>query len=214
MATAIRTFGPAQSGTFAPDPVRDAQIRLIRKKSPKGQGATEIKAFLKGAATLLLGFILGVVTYLVVLQIGGVRSAITPKPSLNASAPLRAVVSPAKEGPCLVDTQYQHGATVIFRIKIFDPATGQALTAKNLSAVSIVLPYSTSVSAQYGTHEGSKDSFWVAKWTIPANFPTGQVVYRVAAQGSNRAVKRVQFGVQDPEAHLTVLNGTATGTHA
>ncbi len=123
-----------------------------------------------------------------------------------AQAPLLAVVSPAKEGPCTITDQYQHGDFVIFRIQVIDPASGNQLTAKDVSGVDVVLPDGTSLKAKYGTHEDSTQEFWVAKWHVPANYPTGQVDFKVEVQGSSRAVKRVQFAVPDKMAHLAIVD--------
>jgi hypothetical protein len=127
--------------------------------------------------------------------------------SAATTAPLLAVVSPAQAGPCLVDTQYTPGSQVVFRIQVMDPTTGQPLTSRNLSAVNVVLPNGTQIPARFGTHEGGTTPFWVAKWTVPGNYPTGEVRYTVSVQGSHRTVKRVSFDVTDPEAHLTIVNG-------
>lgn len=129
--------------------------------------------------------------------------------AVKSGAPILAVVSEAQEGPCLVTTMYKHGAHVILRIKLFDPATGKQLSNKDLAGVDVVLPDGTKLPAHFGTHEGGKIPFWVAHWTIPAGYPTGNVKYSVTAQGTNRQVKQVRFDVTDTDAFLTVLKGTA-----
>lgn len=136
-------------------------------------------------------------------------SATDPGPAAGANVPLLAVVSEAQEGPCLVTTAYQHGATVIFRIKFFDPTTGTQLTDKDLSGVDIVLPDGTKLPAKFGKKEDGKVPFWTAKWAIPAAYPTGNVKYTVTAQGTNRQIKQVKFDVNDSQAFLTVLKGSA-----
>jgi hypothetical protein len=126
--------------------------------------------------------------------------------SAFAQAPLLAVVSPAREGPCTITDQYKRGDYVVFRIQVIDPATGNQLTAKDVSGVDIVLPDGTSLAAKYGTHEDSTQEFWVAKWRVPANYPTGQVDFKIEVQGTSRAVKRVQFAVPDKQAHLAIVD--------
>lgn len=130
-------------------------------------------------------------------------------PAPSSQVPLLAVVSEAQEGPCAVTTLYKHGAKVIFRIKLFDPATGRQLTDKNLSAVSVDLADGTKLPAKFGTHEEGKVPFWTAGWTVPASYPTGQVKYTVTARGINRHVNQVRFDVNDSQAFLTVVEGTA-----
>lgn len=123
---------------------------------------------------------------------------------------LLAVVSPAQEGPCNVTDQYARGAYVVFRIQVVDPSTDQQLTSKDVSGVSIVLPDGETLAAKYGTHEGSKQAFWVAKWRVPGNYPTGQVAYKVEVQGTSRAVERLQFAVPDKAAHLSIVDSGDT----
>lgn len=124
----------------------------------------------------------------------------------NANVPLLAVVSPALEGPCTVSDQYKAGDHVIFRIQIIDPTTGKSMSDQDLQGVSIVLPNNQTVAANYGTHEGGTQKFWVAHWTVPSNYPTGQVKYTVKVTGSSRSVERLQFAVPDKGAHLTIVS--------
>lgn len=130
-----------------------------------------------------------------------------PNPAkVSANAPLVAYVSPALEGPCTVSDQYKAGDHVIFRIQVINPATGQAMSDQDLQGVSIVLPNNQTVAANYGTHEGGTQKFWTAHWTVPSNYPTGQVKYTVTVTGSNRPVQRAQFEVPDKGAHLTIVS--------
>ncbi|MEJ2292598.1 MAG: hypothetical protein P8Y13_11330 [Deinococcales bacterium] len=145
-----------------------------------------------------------IVLAMIVTLLAGLAAAAFAQSS--AQAPLLAVVSPAREGPCTITDQYKRGDYVIFRIQVIDPSSGNQLTAKDVSGVDIVLPDGTSLKAKYGTHEDSTQEFWVAKWRVPANYPTGQVDFKVEVQGSSRAVKRVQFAVPDKMAHLAIVD--------
>jgi len=145
-----------------------------------------------------------VVLAMIVMLLTGLAASAFAQSS--AQAPLLAVVSPAREGPCTVTDQYKRGDYVTFRIQVIDPATGNQVTAKDASGVDIVLPDGTLLKATYGTHEDSTQEFWVAKWRVPSTYPTGQVDFKVEVQGTSRAVKRVQFAVADKMAHLAIVD--------
>lgn len=145
-----------------------------------------------------------IVLAMAVTLLAGLAAAAFAKSAAQPS--LLAVVSPAREGPCTITDQYKRGDYVIFRIQIIDPTTGNQLTNKDISGVSVMLPNGTSVAAKYGTHEDSTQEFWVAKWRVPSNYPTGRVDFKVEVQGANRPVKRIQFAVADKMAHFDIVD--------
>lgn len=139
----------------------------------------------------------------------GLTGAVFAQSGKTADAPLLAVVSPAEMGPCNVTDHYKPGTPVVFRIQIIDPETSEPLSDKDVSGVSIVLPNGQTLKAKYGTHEGSKQEFWVAHWIVPGNYPTGRVQYKVEVEGTSRSVARVEFAVPDQDAQLTIVHKTA-----
>lgn len=93
-------------------------------------------------------------------------------------------------GACVESSQFQQGALAVFRIKVFDPATGQPMDDKALSSVVVALKDGQTFKAAYGGHPGGPgatptDSFWSAGWTIPNTYPTGSVPYTVTATSND-----------------------------
>jgi hypothetical protein len=86
-------------------------------------------------------------------------------------------------GGCLLDNVYKPGDEVVFRIRVYDPATGDQMDNKALSSVTVSLPDGQSFTANYGAHPSTNplDYFWTAAWTIPANYPTGTISYTETA---------------------------------
>ena len=122
-----------------------------------------------------------------------------------ANKSVTAVVSEAQLGPCTVSDSYARGSSVVFRIQLL-AANGQQLVNTSKTQVSIKVPGAKPLVAQYATHEGGKQKFWVAHWTISKNYPTGQVNYAVLVKVNGKAqhVNRVSYDVTDSQAHLNV----------
>jgi hypothetical protein len=91
---------------------------------------------------------------------------------------------------CVESSQFPQGGDVVFRIKVYDPATGQPMDDTALNSVVVSLQDGQTFTAVYGAHPGAPpdqpqppatDHFWTAAWIIPASYPTGSVPYTVAA---------------------------------
>lgn len=87
---------------------------------------------------------------------------------------------------CVVSSRFQQGQSVVWRIKVYDPVTGKPMDDSTLSSVTVSLPDGQTLSAKYGGHPGQPgvpptDYFWSTVWSIPKDYPTGSVSYKVAA---------------------------------
>ena len=102
---------------------------------------------------------------------------------------------------CVVSSRFQQGEGVVFRIKVYDPATGQAMDDKALNSVAVTLKDGQTFSAKYGGHPGQPgvqptDYFWSTAWAIPKDYPTGSVPYQVTATSKDgRTGKFAEFNV-------------------
>ncbi len=88
---------------------------------------------------------------------------------------------------CVLTSQYKPGNQVVFRVRVYDPVTGQAMDNKSLSSVTITLPDGQSFKAKYSGHPAKNpaDSFWAASWVIPANYKTGTLSYKATATAND-----------------------------
>jgi hypothetical protein len=86
-------------------------------------------------------------------------------------------------GGCVLDNVYKPGDEVVFRIRVYDPATGDQMDNKALSSVTVSLPDGQSFTANYGGHPSTNplDHFWATSWVIPDNYPTGTITYAATA---------------------------------
>lgn len=91
---------------------------------------------------------------------------------------------------CVESNRYQQGESVVFRVKVIDPATGDAMDDQALQTVVISLSDGQTFNARYGGHPGGQDAtptdfFWTTAWEIPGNYPTGSVPYTVKATATD-----------------------------
>ena len=102
---------------------------------------------------------------------------------------------------CVESSRFQQGGDVVWRIKVYDPATGQPLDDKALKSVVVTLKDGQTFSANYGGHPGQPgvpitDYFWSTAWAIPASYPTGSVPYQVnATSNDGRTGSFTEFNV-------------------
>ncbi len=88
---------------------------------------------------------------------------------------------------CVLTSQYKPGNQVVFRMRVYDPVTGQPMDDKALSSVTVSLPDGQTFTAKYSGHPAKTpaDSFWATSWVIPDNYPTGTLSYKATATATD-----------------------------
>ena len=91
---------------------------------------------------------------------------------------------------CVQSSRFPIGGAVCWRVKVYDPATGQPMDDKSVNSVVVSLKDGQTFTANYGGHPGQPnapktDYFWTAAWPIPAGYPTGSVPYTVSAKSKD-----------------------------
>lgn len=88
-----------------------------------------------------------------------------------------------KPDNCILKSRYKRGEPVGFRMTAIDPATGKY---EPTAEIVVHLDYAgkkVDVPMRYrGTAKQPELEFWVAKWVVPADAPTGIVRYTVTAK--------------------------------
>ena len=87
-------------------------------------------------------------------------------------------------GPtCVLTSQFKRKEHVVWRLRVFDPKTGEQLDKDGLTSLVVELPDGGRYQAHFGTHprRNPTDSFWSVSWAIPADYPTGALTYKVVA---------------------------------
>lgn len=87
-----------------------------------------------------------------------------------------------QQGPfCVLQNQFKRGEAVAWRIRVLQPS-GDVADDAVLKSVAVELGNGERLPAEYGSHgDPPTDYFWSLNWTVPANFPTGSLGYKVVA---------------------------------
>jgi hypothetical protein len=109
-------------------------------------------------------------------------------------------------GPCTLSSQFKHGDRIVFRGRVIDTASGNPLDDKGLKSLVVQLPDGTTLDAKYGGHPPDQVAgyYWTAAWTVPADYPTGTLGYKmVATNNDGETATYVPFEV--PASQLTIV---------
>lgn len=133
-------------------------------------------------------------------EIGGLEGRIFALQSnLDASAQnLFVSVDPVGAGCVRTNQVLNDGdGEIYFRVKVYDPATGELMDDTVLDAVVLTIGGET-LDAGYGPHGRPEptDYFWVATWEVPKGYPTGTARYSVTATAADgRTGEFTEFNV-------------------
>ena len=147
----------------------------------------------------------GLVAAIALISVIGILGASCASPSNAADAPPPTATKAAQNlvlasdivtgsggtvkaaSACVLSNIYKRGNQVVFRVRVYDPITGQPMDDKALSSVVVTLPDGQTFTAKYGGHPAKSpvDYFWATSWVIPDNYPTGTLGYGVAATATD-----------------------------
>ena len=117
---------------------------------------------------------------------------------------------------CVRNSRYAHNEEIVWRTRVFDPATGQQMDDSMLASVVVQLADGTKLNAKFSGHPGSQatDHFWAVSWTVPADYPTGELDYQVSATGKDgRTGSFIPFNVSPSLLQITAdVHPTASGS--
>jgi len=104
--------------------------------------------------------------------------------------------------------QFKRKEAVAWRIRVLD-STGQQMDDKGLKSVIVELSDGQKLTTKFGPHPPrgtATDHFWSVQWVVPADYPTGSLVYKVVAtdtQGRSQTWEPFKRG----PTQLTVIAG-------
>jgi hypothetical protein len=104
---------------------------------------------------------------------------------------------------CFTMNRFRAGEPVGFRVSVIDGATGMPAAD---AAVVIHLTYGGQTVDVPARYRGPQTpNLWTAKWTVPADAPTGEIGLRITATDkSGRTAEYRPF--PNPASHLTVVS--------
>jgi len=109
----------------------------------------------------------------------------------------------------VLNNQYKRKEAVAWRIRVLQP-NGEVADDKVLKSVVVELGNGQKLPAGFKPHgTPATDHFWSLFWTIPADFPTGSLGYKVVAtMNDGSTVEWVPF--IRPTTQLMVVAGEPT----
>ena len=113
-----------------------------------------------------------------------------------------------QQGPfCVLNNRYIRGEAVAWRIRIQKP-DGTVANGDALKSVEVELGNGQKLPAHFGGHGmPPTDFFWSLFWTIPNDFPTGMLGYKVNATMNDGTVVTWQPFTRDT-TQLMIVAGT------
>jgi hypothetical protein len=111
---------------------------------------------------------------------------------------------PGAPGNCALQSRFKRGDPVGFRMTAFDSETGQREpTAEFVIHLSYAGKTQDLPMRYRGTVKQPEREFWVAKWIVPADAPTGIVRYTVTAKDKyGRTGEFKPFVVEDSQVTI------------
>lgn len=147
------------------------------------------------------------------------QAAPTPTPTPAAAAAVDLVlVADTVQGPanltpeekasgaiCVQKNRFGKNEEIVWRVRVVDPATGEAMDDQALSSLVVRLP-DQELELHYGGHPRTDpvDFFWATSFDIPENYPTGLLAYTIEATAADgRTGTYNQFGVATAQLQVT-----------
>lgn len=103
------------------------------------------------------------------------------------------------EQTCVPANRFSADQQIIWRTKVVDPTTGEAMDDGALESVSVVMPDGERFTMSYGGHPGRApvDYYWTYDWIVPMGYPTGLLDYDVEAVANDgRTGRLVMFPIE------------------
>lgn len=109
---------------------------------------------------------------------------------------------------CVLNSRFPRNSEVVWRVRVIDPATGQAMDDTMLEKVEVQLGDGQTFEMEYGGHpppQRDREFYWATPWLIPKEYPTGSVAYTVTATATDgRTGEYKPFDI--PSSSLTVTD--------
>ena len=90
---------------------------------------------------------------------------------------------------CVLTSRFNPGQQIVWRVRVYDPNTGEAMDDTTLDLVEVILPGDQVLKARYGPHppppQEPTDFFWSTSWVIPQDHPTGSLPYTIKAKAKD-----------------------------
>jgi hypothetical protein len=106
---------------------------------------------------------------------------------------------------CVQRNRFAKNEEIVWRVRVVDPATGEAMDDHALTSVVVHLP-DQNLDLRYGGHprDNPVDFFWTTGFDVPETYPTGLLAYTIDATAADgRTGTYNQFGVALAQLQVT-----------
>ncbi len=88
---------------------------------------------------------------------------------------------------CSLQSRFPRNSEMVWRIRVYDPRTGNLMDKTGLSKVEVKLANGKNLDADFGPHpkDPPNESYWTASWVVPKDAPTGTLKFTVAATATD-----------------------------
>ncbi len=88
---------------------------------------------------------------------------------------------------CTATSRFPRNAEMVWRVRVYDPNTGNLMDDKALEGVQVKLANGKALDATYGAHpkDPPNEYYWTASWVIPKDNATGTLRYTISATASD-----------------------------
>ncbi len=88
---------------------------------------------------------------------------------------------------CVMTNRFPRNSEIVWRAKIYDGKSGDAMDDKGVSKATISLANGVALDMKYGGHPGKQpvDYYWTGNWPVPIDAPTGTLNFSVAATATD-----------------------------
>jgi hypothetical protein len=116
---------------------------------------------------------------------------------------------------CTLSSRFPRNSEMVWRVRVMDPQTGEAMGDEQMESVKIELANGTSIDMEYGPHPRNPPQtfYWTGSWVVPKDNPTGTLGYKIVATAKDgRTGTWEPFAVQSSLPSITeeVLEDIAT----
>jgi hypothetical protein len=141
--------------------------------------------------------VLGILGSLPAMLLLGACQSAPPAPPAAAAGPGAAklflavdMVQGSKNVPadkkaisCTLTNRFARNSELVWRMRVFDPATGDLVDGPSMDKVQVTLADGQTLDAVYGTHpkDPPGEAFWTASTVLAKDHPTGTLGYTVKA---------------------------------
>jgi hypothetical protein len=108
---------------------------------------------------------------------------------------------------CVLNNRFPRNSQIVWRVRVVDPMTGQAMDDTGLDKVEVTLGDGTVIALEYGGHppQQNREFYWAGAWLVPKDYPTGTLPYTVAATAKDgRTGQYKPFDI--PTSMLTITD--------